>query len=133
MLHLKEGKEYWFVAQLVFLVEIYAIYASLRVRNVLKVYVITTPFVILLLLLLVYFKPYKNKVIYFLDCWLILNIVMIYTTTWFFFIESRYQAITVFFSVMVFIVFFIFLAILLYHILLVTGKMSSITVMFNLM
>ena len=88
---------------------------------------------VLLLLLLVYFKPYKNKVIYFLDCCLILNIVMIYTTTWFFFIESKYQAITVFVSVMVFIVFFTFLAILLYHILLVTGKMSSITVMFHLM
>ena len=129
----KEGKEYWFVARLVFLVGIYAIYASLRARNVLKVYVTTTPFVVLLLLLHVYFKPYKSKVIYFLDCCLILNIVIIYITTWFFFIESKYQAIAVFVSVMVFIVFFTFLAILLYHILLVTGKMSSITVKFHLM
>ena len=129
----KEGKEYWYVARLIFLIGMYVIYASLRARNVLKIYVITIPFVVLLLLLLVYFKPYKNKVIYFLDCWLILNIVMIYTTTWFFFIEFNYQAITVFVSVMVFIVFFTFLAILLYHILQVTGKMSSIRVMFHLM
>ena len=129
----KEGKEYWFVARLIFLIGIYVIYTSLRARNVLKIYVITTPFVVLLLLLHVYFKPYKSKVIYFLDSCLILNIVMIYTTTWFFFIEFNYQAITVFVSVMVFIVFFTFLAILLYHILLVTGKMSSITAMFHSM
>ena len=129
----KEGKEYWFVAQLVFLVGIYAIYASLRAINVLKIYVITTPLLVLLLLLHVYFKPYKNKAIYYLDCWLILNIVMMYITTWFFFIESKYETIAVFVSVMVFIVFFTFLVILLYHILLVTGKISSITIMFHLM
>ena len=122
----KEGKEYWYVARLVFLIGMYVIYTSLRAKNILEIYVITTPFVVLLLLLHVYFKPYKNKVIYFLDCCLILNIVMIYITTWFFFIEFKYQAIAVFVSVMVFIVFFIFLAILLYHILLVTGKMYSI-------
>ena len=128
----KEGKEYWFVARLVFLVGICAIYASMRARNVLEINVITTPLFFLLLLLHVYFKPYKNKVIYFLDCWLILNIVMIDTTTWFFFIESNYQAIAVFVSVMVFMVFLTFLVILLYHILLVTGKIYSITKMFHL-
>ena len=129
----KEGKEYWYVARLIFLIGMYVIYISLRARNALEIYVITTPFVVLLLLLHVYFKPYKSKVIYFLDCWLILNIVMVLTTTWFFFIEFKYQSIAVFVSVMVFIVFFTFLSILLYHILLVTGKMSSITVMFHMM
>ena len=129
----KEGKEYWFVARLVFLVGIYVIYTSLIARNFLKMYVITTPFVALLLLLHVYFKPYKSKVIYFLDCCLIFNFVMICTTTWFFFIEFKHEAFALFVSVMVFIVFFTFLAILLYHILLVTGKMTSITVMFHLM
>ena len=129
----KEGKEYWFVAQLVFLVGICVMYASMRARNILKIYIIIAPLLFLLLLLHVYFKPYKNKVINLLDCWLMLNIVMIYTTTWFFFIESNYQAIAVFVSVMVFMVFLTFLVILLYHILLVTGKISSITTIFHLM
>ena len=129
----KEGKEYWFVAQLLFMVVMYIIYASLRGRNILKIYVITSPLWVLLLLLHAYFKPFKNKIIYFLDCWLILNVILISTTTWFFFIEFKYQAIAVFVSVMVFIVFLTFLAILLYHILLVTGKMSSITVKFHMM
>ena len=129
----KEGKEYWFVARLIFLIGIYVIYTSLIARNVLEIYVITTTFVVLLLLLHVYFKPYKNKVIYFLDSCLILNIVMVLTTTWFFLIEFKHEAIALFVSVMVFIVFFTFLAILLYHILLVTGKMPSITVMFHFM
>ena len=129
----KEGKEYWFVAQLVFLVGTYVVYTSLRGRNVLKIYIIITPFLVLLLLLHVYFKPYKNKLINFLDCWLILNIILIYTTTWFFLIEYKNQVISVFVSVMVFIVFLTFLVILLYHILLVTGKTSSITKIFHLM
>ena len=128
----KEGKEFWFVAQLVFLIANCVIYTSLRARNILKIYIITTPFLVLLLLSHVYFKPYKNKVINFLDCWLILNIILTYTTTWFFVIEYKYQAIAVFLSVMVFMVFLTFLVILLYHILLVTGKMSLITVMFHL-
>ena len=129
----KEGKEYWFVAQLVFLVGTYVVYTSLRGRNVLKIYIIITPFLVLLLLLHVYFKPYKNKVINLLDRWLILNIILIYTTTWFFLIEFKNQVISVFVSVMVFIVFLTFLVILLYHILLVTGKTSSITKIFHLM
>ena len=128
-----EGKEYLFVARLVFLVGICVIYASLRARNVLNVYIITSPFLVILLLLHVHFKPFKNKVIYFLDCWLMFNIILIYTTTWFFFIEGKNLAIAVFVSVMVCMVFLTFLVILLYHILLVTGKIYSITTMFYLM
>ena len=129
----KEGKECWFVARLVFFIGICAIYVSMRTSSVFKIYVISTPLLVFLLLLHVYFKPYKNKVIYYLDCWLIFNIVIIYTTTWFFFMEQKYQAIAKFVSVMVFLVFLTFLATLLYHILLVTGKMYSITVIFQLM
>ena len=128
----REGKEFWFVAQVLFVVVMYIIYVSLRARNALKIYVTTTPFLVLLLLLQTYFKPFKNKVIYFLDCWPLLNLIFLYTTTWFLFIEFKYKTIAMFVSITVLFVFLIFLAVLLYHILLVTGKMSSMTAMFHL-
>ena len=129
----KEGKEYWFVAQLLFVVVMYIIYVSLRARNVLKIYVVATPILVLLLLLQTYFKPFKNKVIYFLDCWPLLNLIFLYTTTWFLFTEFKYKVTIMFVSITVLFVFLMFLAVLVYHILLVTGKISSITGIFHLM
>ena len=128
----KEGKEFWFVAQLLFVVVMYIIYVSLRASNILKIHVTTTPILVLLLLLQTYFKPFKNKVIYFLNIWPLLNLIFLYTTIWFLFIEFKYKTITMFVSITVLFVFLIFLAVLFYHILLVTGKISSITAMFHL-
>ena len=129
----KEGKEYWFVIQLLFVVVMYIIYVTLRASNILKIIVVITPFLILLLLLQTYFKPFKNEGIYFLNCCPLLNLIFLYTTTWFLFIGFKHKTIAMFVSITVIIVFLMFLAVFLYHILLVTGKMSSITAMFHLM
>ena len=69
----KDKYQYWFVARMILLVCIYIIYIILRGRDVSLMSVLIGGLVTLFLLAQTYIKPYKNRLINILDCWLMLN------------------------------------------------------------
>ena len=110
----KEGKQYWFVARLLLLAIIYALY-GLEQGNVL--YIIIAASLALFLIGQKLFRPFKNKFINLLDIWLLSNLTLIYVILSYI---NLYKA-TIVTVIAVFAVFLTFLVILLYHILWVTG------------
>ena len=118
----KDGKEYWFVARLFLLVFLSAMYAYYRARVHLKVYSVITPVLVIFLILEVYHKPFTNRLIHVIDCWLMYNLIFVFTTTWIFVVENKMQIATIITVVAVSLVFVTFVMILGYHILHVIGK-----------
>ena len=118
----KEGKEYWFVARLFLLMFLSAVYAYYRARVLVKVYAVITPVLVIFLILDVYHKPFTNRLIHIMDCWLMYNLIFVLTTNWFFVVENKMQIATIITVVAVSLVFVTFMIILAYHTLNVIGK-----------
>ena len=118
----KEGKEYWFVARLLLLVFLCAVYSYYRPKFYLKVYVVSTPVFVMFLILQTYHKPFKSRLVNIMDCWLMYSLAFLYTTTWIYLVEDVIFNVIISAVVAVSLVFLILLIVLVYHVLYVTGK-----------
>ena len=122
----KEGKKYWFVLRLVLIIYMYTMFTVYIGKDGLKVYLVTTPILMLFLVGQAFVKPFKNKFLNIMDTWLTFNITFLYTTTWFYVITHQIDIIVTIIVVGVLLVFINFLLILVYHLLWVTGLLAKV-------
>ena len=115
----KEGRHHWFVARLLLLAIIYALYARVQ-GNIL--YIIIASLLGLFLISQLLFRPFKSKLLNLLDSLLMFNLILIYVTLW----HINQNKAMILNVVAVCFVFLTFLVILLYHILWVTGLLMKL-------
>ena len=118
----KEGKHHWFVARVLLLIIIYILYTVYKTVHGSVLYISVAALLASFLIGQALFQPFKNKLINLLDCWLMFNLTLIYVTLSYINLREA----TIFSVVAVFLVFLTFLAILLYHILWVSGLLIKI-------
>ena len=125
----KTGKEYFFVFQLILVFVVYVVYATYRSSDLLYLYVINAPLLGVYLMLHTYCKPFKSKAANILYCWLMLNVLLVGMTTWYFLIHIHKDLfkLKVIVSSAIFLEFITFVLIIIYHFLWVTGKIPFIT------
>ena len=112
----KQGQQYWFAARLILLVIMYLISISYRGVDAIRVYVITTPLLLTFVVLQSFAKPFKNTFINILDLWVMYNILFLYTTTWYFIVQMKYEEVSEFVTVGAFLILGTAMLILVYHI-----------------
>ena len=122
----KEGKKYWFVLRLVLIIYMYTMFTVYIGKDGLKVYLVTTPILMLFFVGQAFVKPFKNNFLNIMDTWLTFNITFLYTTTWFYVITHQIDIIVTIIVVGVLLVFINFLLILVYHLLWVTGLLAKV-------
>ena len=127
----KPGKEYFFVLQLVLVIIMYIIYAKYRSHNIYFLYIIFVPLQTLLLIAHVYFKPFKSKAVNILYCLIVIDVIIIGMTTWYFFVCNELAKGKLITSSAVLIVLVIFILIIIYRILLGTNKWKILTAKVN--
>ena len=122
----KEGKQYWFTLRLLLLCAMYGIYAKYRATNAYILYITTSPMLVIFLVLQAYIKPFKNTLVNILDCWLMMNLTFLYLTTWYLILKQK-SGIGMHFCIFsVFLTFITFIIVMVYHVVLVTGKVSTL-------
>ena len=122
----KEGKQYWFTLRLLLLCAMYGTYAKYRATNAYILYITTSPMLVIFLVLQAYIKPFKNTLVNVLDCWLMMNLTFIYLTTWYFINEEKSGIAKLFGISSVFLTFITFIIVIVYHVVLVTGKVNTL-------
>ena len=104
----------------------YGIYSKYRATNVYMLYITISPMLVIFLVFQAYIKPFKNMLVNILDCWLMMNLTFLYLTTWYFALENRPAIIKLFFISSVFLTFLTFSFVIVYHVILVTGKVNTL-------
>ena len=127
----KESKKYWFVLRLVLIITMNMIYAVFRGNNVFKIYLASTPLLVLILVGQAYVKPFKNDFLNKMETWIMFNITFLYTTTWYYVMTRQIDIIITISVVCVLLVFVNFLLILVYHLLWVTGLLPKVETKIN--
>ena len=122
----KEGKQYWFTLRLLLLCAMYGIYAKYRATNGYIIYSTTSPMLVIFLLIQAYIKPFKNTLVNILDCWLMMNLIFLYLTTWYFILEEKSGIGKLFCISSVFLTFITFIIVIVYHVVLVTGNVNTL-------
>ena len=127
----KEGKQYWFTLRLLLLCAMYIIYAFYRANDVYILFVTASPMLLVYIFFQAYIKPFKNKLIHLLDCWLMMNLAFIYLTNWYFILNKELLAIIIFNVASVFMTLVTFIVVIIYHIFWVMGKEYCIKRLFQ--
>ena len=78
----KEGKQYWFTARLLLLIIVYIVYVVFGTNNYVTLSLITSFLLSSFTVGQALFRPFKSKALNILDCWLMLNITLVYNTIW---------------------------------------------------
>ena len=115
----KNGKEYWFVARLLLLIMMYMLYSIEPYEHTIYITIASALFFVIIGQAI--FRPYKSNFINLLDCWLLFNLVFIYTTTWY----LGHMKVTVYIIIAILLFFMTFFTILVYHILFITGQLKK--------
>ena len=115
----KNGKQYWFVARLLLLIMMYILYSIEPYAHTIYITIASALFFVIIGQAM--FRPYKSNFINLLDCWLLFNLVFIYTTTWY----LGHMEVTVYSIITILLFFMTFFIILVYHILFITGQLKK--------
>ena len=129
----KNGKEHWFLLRLLLVIIVYIIYAVHRGDDPLKVYVSTTPIVVLFVLIQAHARPYKVNFINVLDLWIAFNCVFIYCTTWYYVVIGNTEASATTAAVCTLLILLTFVCIVLCHVICMTPILSKIKSQFKVL
>ena len=128
----KEKNNYWFTARLLLLIAINIIYISLRSINVNFIVLFTGVLLILFIIAQAHIKPFKNKFINMLDLFVMVLFGFQYVFSWYAIINEEKSWYYIWaFVVSALLLFTIFIAIIIGHILWVTGKWHKIKLLFR--
>ncbi len=119
----KAGSEYWFTARLILLIIIYIIYITLRTTNSILLGFVISLLLCSFMVVQAVSRPFKNNFINALDCWIMFNITIVYNILW----SEMAKVLNVFNMIAVGSTILTFVAILIYHILLVTNRIPKIS------
>ena len=120
----KYNKQYWFTARQLLLIFVYIVYTIYRGTNLLLPFSIVVPVYFVFVTVQAYLRPFKNKIINILDLFVMINYGMFICTNWYFIDEGHLCTAAVLDAIFVYIMMFIFLVVLFYHIVLVTGQQT---------
>ena len=121
----KDNKQYWFTLRLMLVVIAITLYVSWRAKDYLTGYVIGIPVLMIYITGQAYAKPFKSKAINILDLIILVNFACVFGTTWYYYTKELVWKATVIIVTMNLFLFIIFLGILVYHVLWVTGKLET--------
>ena len=128
----KEHKQYWFVARLLLLVFMYLVFAFYRTLDINALFIYTTPLLLTFLVLQSFMMPFKNKLITYLDSWIMFLLTFVYTTVWYYLqIHNKVHYSSIICVVAVCVVFLTFIVVFIGHILWVTGHIYKLKSKFN--
>ena len=129
----KENKQYWFVLRLLLLIIMYVIYILCRTHNTMMLFVLTTPLLVTFLIIQSFLKPFKNKLITYLDSWIMFILTFTYMTIWYYLQPGKYEPhnSAIICVVAVLMVFLTAVIIFIGHILWVTGHLQRIEFKFH--
>ena len=122
----REKVKYWFTARLILLIIMYIIYTA--TSSAITV-VITSPIIIIFVLIQGHIKPFRNRFVNILDSSVMLNLIMIYVIGWYIALKPTQRNLWVYYNIVVTLVFAVFLQFVLviaYHFLMVTGLMTKL-------
>ena len=129
----KNGKEHWFLLCLLLVIIVYIIYAVHRGDDSLKVYVSTTPIVVLFVLIQAHARPYKVHFINVLDLCIAFNCIFIYCTTWYYLMIGETEASAITAAVCTLLILLTFVCIVLCHVICMTPVLSKIKSQFKVL
>ena len=121
----KDNKQYWFTLRLMLVVIAIILYVNFRARDFLTGYVIGIPVLMIYITGQAYAKPFKSKAINILDLIILVNFACVFGTTWYYNTTELIWKTMVIIVTMTLFLFIIFLGILVYHVLWVTGKLET--------
>ena len=121
----KEGKQYWFTLRLLLLCALYGIYAKYRATDVYSLFFATNLMLVIFLVIQTYIKPFRSKLINLLDSGLVMNLLLIYLTYWYFFYTNPLMIKVICFS-SVFLTFVTLVMVIVYHVLWVCRKVNIV-------
>ena len=130
----RDGKKYWFVVRFFLLLLFHIVYAIFRGLNTSLILVIVLPLLMAFFLLQVYLRPFKSKIITFLDTIVLLDLVLICTTGWYIIFDLRptnYDNCMTVVVVLVFFIFITFVCIVIHHILLMVNFYQRVIIVWN--
>ena len=128
----KAGKEHFFIIKLILIIIVYVVYAFYRSRNIFILYFVLLLLLVTYLIFHTYCKPFHSNALNILYCWLMFNVAFIGIATWYFLIQFQGVWLKMTASTAVFFQFITFILIIIYHFLLVKGKLPFIMQKFNL-
>ena len=120
----KYNKQYWFTARQFLLIFLYILYTIYRGKDLLLPLTIYLPVYFLFVTVQAHLRPFKNKIINFLDLSVMINFGIIACTNWYFIKEEEYCISGILNITFVFILMFTFSVVVSYHIVLVTGQQA---------
>ena len=129
----REKKQYWFTARLFLLIVMYIIYTTFRGRDILLIGYISSPIIVIFVVLQAYIKPFKNKFLNILDILVMLNLILIYLIGLYFIVNLTTTDIWIYHEIivtLVMILFIQFVLILVYHFLMVNGLLEKLKLKF---
>ena len=122
----KEGKQYWFILRLLLLCAMYGVYAKYRATDLYSLFFATNLMLVIFLVIQVYIKPFRSKLINLLDSGLVMNITLIYLTYWYFFQKKDPLMIKIISFSSVFVTFVTLVMVIVYHVLWVCRKLNIV-------
>ena len=121
----RESRKYMFTSRFILLISMYIIYAILRGHGIDVVCIATLPLLIVFLVVQMYLRPFKSKLINLIDTAVMLDLVMIYVIGWynmtFTLSNSKFQKSIIAAFILIFLIFILFVCIIIYHISIITG------------
>ncbi len=131
----REKRRYWFLARFFLLITVYLIFAIFRRYNPFLMNVISLPLLIIFLFLQLHLRPFKNKFINILDSFVLVDLIVFYFLSWYINFNPQIDNVDKFmtsFGVLVLIIFLVFVGVVAYHVLLVTGALHRIVATWNI-
>ena len=128
----KAGKEHFFIIKLILIIIVYVVYAFYRSHNIFILYPVLLLLLITYLIFHTYCKPFHSNALNILYCWLMFNVAFIGMATWYFLIQFQEVWLKMTASAAVFFQFITFILIIIYHFLLVKGKLPFVMRKFDL-
>ena len=120
----RDNQRHWFSLRLILQVQMYIVFACYRGFNYTFIATINGSTFIALNIIHCLCRPFKWNYLNILDTWFVMIASVIFTSYHFYINDSQKYA--VFLNIMVLLVFLTFMGILLYHFLLVTGKVTAV-------
>ena len=116
----KNNKQYWFLARLLLLIMMYILYSIEPYQH--NIFIAIASILLFFIIGQAIFRPYKSNFINLLDCWFLLNLAFIYIKTWY----HGNMEVTIYSIVAILLFFMTSFAVLVYHILFITGQLKKI-------
>lgn len=128
----KQKYKRWFVFRLIMQIALIILYTCLRQNDYYLFGIISGVALVNFIVVQAYVKPFKNALINVLDLWLMVNFAVATITVWYFFHKKQLTTIALLTcNILITLIIVTFAAILVYHILWVTGCLERMTEFFT--